>query len=97
MAIQKSKTLPSGVSGNYWKLFSAHLSKPKGVIHVTCILRLFVDEAHSIASPDEPIEGIAIATSFDTTVQEITGNMIALCYAKTKEANHPDLADGVDV
>lgn len=47
MALQKSKELPSGVSGNYWKIISTSVDRLKSELSVK--IALFKDKAASDA------------------------------------------------
>lgn len=44
MAIQKSKTLPSGVTGNYWRLKNAVIDIDR--MEVNMVLGLYLDQTH---------------------------------------------------
>ncbi len=44
MAIQKTKTLPNGVTGDYWRLSMFHVDIDK--LRVEFVISLFVDSTH---------------------------------------------------
>lgn len=107
MALSKSKTLPNGTSGNYWKIVEEHYDR---VSHVcTWSIALFVSHDVSVLGADL---GLTKHFSKVLTSDEATGNRTALgyTYIKSKSAEavknmppststHPfdsDLKDAVD-
>lgn len=94
MAFLKEKVLPNGTKGEYWRVTHISLTKPGAVIRVVCIVELYVNATHKDTAP---LPGTAVSTSFETTMQEAMGNLVALCYIKTKQKNHPALAGALDV
>lgn len=80
MAITKSKTLPSGVSGDYWRIttitFDRQVLKARGTIG------LFKDAAASAAG--KPHIGATKTFEFSFTVSDLTSpsNIIAMVYTK---------------
>lgn len=106
MAIQKSKTLQNGATGNYWKITNISIDREKLV--ATCRVELFKDSSFS------NIGSLGSAKVFRVTVtkQQIAGDITAVCYTAIKtQANQSvtnpvthesapkdaDLAGGTDV
>jgi hypothetical protein len=93
MALIKSTTLPSGITGEYWKLTSFAGKKSAGGATAAATLSLFKDAQHASS---EPIGGASLSFKFEFTDQELVGNMPALLYQKIKDKNHPTLDGAVD-
>lgn len=113
MAIQKTKNLPNGSTGNYWKITAEVCDRLK----LTCsyTITLFADKAH--ADNRSPDLGLSKKYTFTCTKGELGGDITALGYdkIKTKAASmvtpatvrgittpapymfDPDLAGGTDV
>lgn len=91
MAIQKSKTLANGATGNYWKVTQAKVDKQAMKVRAT--MSLFVDQAHSVIASlnSNKIFNISV------TKAQLSGDVIALCYTQIKTLNDPDLSGGTDV
>lgn len=111
MAIQKTKTLPSGVIGNYWRIYS--ITVDVDTLNVTFSLGLYVDQASSGLGKQPILKGKNYSFHF-TREQILSGNIMALGYtailAKAStlvpppfdlDATHipfdSDLSDGVSV
>lgn len=109
MAIQKQKDLPSGISGNYWKISKVNLD----TVNSRCgySISLFKDKATSDAGASSL--GFSKSFQFPLSDEELVGDLRAVGYAKIKEkaamlvmnlqgeqtniAFDPDLANGIDV
>jgi hypothetical protein len=79
MALQKLKELPSGASGNYWKIISAQADRlnPQLIVKIA----LFKDKAASDASK----QSMQVHTfSGAKTKQELEGNLVELGYDMIK-------------
>ena len=79
MALQKSKTLPNGATGNYWKII--YIGVDKRSLRVNYQIDLYMDIAHS---------GIASLNytknySFMMTNQQMAGDLTSLGYTKIKD------------
>lgn len=81
MAIQKSKTLANGASGNYWKITSESYDKPS--FKCSWIITLFCDKAHADAGA--PSLGFSKTYTHTATKEELSGDRTALGYKKIKE------------
>ena len=109
MALQKSKTLASGESGNYWRVSNLSFKRAGMVLDIE--LALYKD-ATLAAAGAAPLP-CSHKFSFVITQQEIVGNLVAMAYTKIKAAvaalhppisgsgpdasYYPDLLDAVDV
>ena len=82
MAIQKSKTLASGASGDYWRITQINIDRQNLQIQGT--IALFKDAAASAAG--QPPIGAAKVFQFPFTMVEFAAspNAIAFVYAKIK-------------
>lgn len=81
MALQKSKTLDSGVSGDYWRFTSFHAERFSGpTITATWNIALFKDSATSAAGGTSL--GLTKTYTFPVTSMEVGGDMRALGYTK---------------
>lgn len=76
MAIQKSKSLSNGVSGNYWKIVS--ISVDRMAMNMDVRLALFADAAHKDVSP----VGVVKSFKLPCTKEELLGNLAATAYTK---------------
>ncbi len=92
MALQKSKTLPSGVTGNHWDITMGRFSVANGIITVDAVLDLFKDSTPGIA----PI-GFSHSFQFVLTPQELVGNLPATVFEKIVAFANSDIPniDGV--
>lgn len=85
MALQKSKELTSGVSGDYWKLLIKELSGSKTI----CAVSLYKDAA-ARAADKSVLESVVYSWSGEDNPCTIAAmdvadsNPIKLCYAKLK-------------
>lgn len=93
MAIQKTKTLANGATGNYWKIVSAEVNVLNLV--ATWTFALFCDKAHADNVPNDPISGGKLLQRGITKEQKKT-DLFALGYAAAKTSDDPDFAGGVD-
>lgn len=80
MAIIKSKTLPSGVSGDYWRITSILFDRQN--FKATGTIGLFKDQAASAAG--KPHIGLTKSFHFSFTITDLSmpSNIIALVYSK---------------
>lgn len=80
MAIQKTKTLPNGTSGNYWKITQVLCNKQTKVCSFEISLYLTKELADAGAPP------LSVKKVFSSAVSavDMTGNMIALGYTTIK-------------
>ena len=92
MAIQKTKTLANGMTGNYWKITSVSVDKQSMKLKVT--MALFVAQANTATSPIPTTNKLF---TFTVTKVDLMGDLVALCYASIKAKNDPDLTGGTDV
>lgn len=106
MAIQKTKDLECGASGNYWKITNVHMDKQG--LTVTWTISLFLDSTHAASRlPALPISKVYSLGSL--THDQTIGNLVALGYTTIVEQSaalipnlggsgthvfDPDLADG---
>ena len=89
MALKKTKTLPSGVSGEYWKIISETYDR---INHqVTWQIALFKDQAHRTG------EHLGIIKQFSRSInaEEATGNRTALGYNTIKQQSSEMITCGV--
>lgn len=92
MALQKSITLPNGISGNYIRVgdsYEINRREKTLTAHVT----LFLDAAHAQARPDLPLAVIALVQLVDAefdaylgrdALATAGGNVVAQLYAAAK-------------
>lgn len=80
MAIQKEKTLASGITGNYWRITSINIDRQN--LRIMAVIALFKDAAAS-ASGLPPI-GDYKTFNFNFTMAEFSAspNAIAFAYGK---------------
>lgn len=107
MALQKTKSLDNGTTGDYWKITSIIYNRSASRLAV--IITLFLDKSHGIA-----FKGLNYfkSYSFPITLDDATGNVIQFAYdqikiAANQAANNPppmfkdspdtDLSDAEDV
>lgn len=83
MAILKSKTLPNGAVGNYWRILDIHIGLQSKKVDGT--IGLFKDRATSQAG-DPPLGGV-ITFSFPLVVADLVSaeNVITWVYTKIME------------
>lgn len=93
MALIKSTTLPSGVTGDYWKLTAFTVKKQGSIAKAAAQLELFKDSSYATS---DAIPNTAIGFLFTLTPQELVGNVPALLYQKIKDKNHPTLVGATD-
>lgn len=95
MALQKEKTLPSGESGNYWRVSNLSFKRAGMVLDIE--LALYKD-ATLAAAGASPLP-CSHRFSFVLTPLELTGNLVAMAYTKIKAAIdelHPPLSGAGD-
>lgn len=80
MAIQKEKTLPNGVIGNYWRILSIVLDRESCV--ATGRIALYKDKATADAGGTHL--GVIKSFTFSFTVQELLASPDAITYAYSK-------------
>jgi len=80
MAIQKEKTLSSGITGNYWRITSVNINRQS--LRMMVVIALFKDAAASAAG--KPPIGDYKNFSFNFTMAEFAAasNAIAFAYGK---------------
>lgn len=78
MAIQKTKTLPNGAQGNYWKITSIAIDRQASKIDAK--IALFKDKATSDAGA--PALGAIKHFSFPCVKSELSADVVELCYIK---------------
>ena len=93
MALIKSTTLPSGVTGEYWRLTAFSVVKKGESSTGMAKLELFKDSSHATGYP---IPNTTLCFSFTFTPQELIGNVPALLYQRIKDKNHPTLTGATD-
>lgn len=95
MALIKKTDFELGYSGEYWRVSSVRMDKPKhSVIKMHVRLSLYRNAQDSAAG--QPVL-LTKSMSFNVTAQEVAaGNLIALAYEKIKAKNYPMLANAVD-
>jgi len=80
MGLEKTKTLPNGTSGKYWKITALNCDKVN--LKVTFHISLFINKAHSDAKGSSL--DITKVFHFTCTSLELSGDLTALGYAKIK-------------
>lgn len=105
MALQKEKTLPSGVTGNYWRVSGLRFTR--GDMQLDMTISLYKDGTPGLA----PL-GAFYTVRVTLSPQDLLGNLVAMAYTKIKDyANSDvpntdgngthkgiaDLADSIDV
>ncbi len=91
MALQKEKTLPSGESGNYWRISELHFQRNSMTVTANLSLYKSAELAAAGASPMPESRQFV----FTITQQELLGNVVAAAYAKIKAmiaALHPPIS-----
>lgn len=87
MALNKQKTLVNGAVGEYWKVTHFTVDKMDLVIKIS--LELF----KSAIQKDIASLGVVKSFEFPITLVELTGDLVALCYAKVKAFASSDVAN----
>lgn len=84
MAIQKTKVLQNGASGNYWRIMNINVNRV--TLTASCQIGLFKDAA--TAAANKPDLGLVKTFHFPFTVGEISQitNIVAYIYAKVMTA-----------
>lgn len=78
MALQKSKTLPDGSTGNYWRISTATFNRE--TLAVECNLKLYMDKAHADAGA--PSLNKIKTFKFTVLAADLDGDIRALVYTK---------------
>lgn len=92
MALQKTKTLVTGLAAEYWKVTACNLDV-NGLL-LFCVLSLYKDSSYR----DTP-EAVCLVKDFmfPVTDLESNGNLRSLSYDKIKASSDPDISGSVDV
>lgn len=77
MAIQKTKVLSNGISGNYWKITELHIFRLVNTIHYS--ITLFHNSLATLPLP------LSKQYKFLLTDEELDGDLIEIGYLKIKE------------
>ena len=86
MALKKTKELPSGVTGEYWKVTGIYVDREK--LTLTATISLFKDKAASDAGKSNL--GICGTFSKVFTKEELMNDVVPMAYLMVKElANDP--------
>lgn len=90
MAIQKTKTLPSGLSGNYWRILNINFDRT--TLKAQGKIGLFKDAAASAAGKPH-IPGTEKTFVFPFVVSDLAmpSNIIALVYTKIMDIANQDV------
>lgn len=81
MAIQKTKNLPNGTSGNYWRIEDIAINRPSLLVVVS--VALYLDASH--AASGAPNLGLVKHFRFNLLTSELTGsNIISTLYTKIR-------------
>lgn len=80
MAIQKSKTLPNGASGNYWRITSIYIDRQG----LSCTGRIALFKDASTSASGAPPLGVSKVFSFPLVLSEFfnADNVISFMYEK---------------
>lgn len=85
MALKKSKQLPNGVTGEYWKIVKIEADKIK--LTLTVALDLFLNESKKDSASLNHLK----VRSFKCLKEELQGDLAAIGYAKLKAHANLDL------
>lgn len=80
MAIQKSKTLPNGVTGDYWRITQVSIVSTNMTFNVT--ISLFLSQAAFMAGAKPLTSNKIYRLTF--TGPDLVGDIIATTYGKVK-------------
>lgn len=86
MALKKTKTLPNGTSGNYWKIISEKYDRVSKILKVE--IALFKDS--SLSQSGKHL-GLVKTFEFPMTIQESIGNRTAQAYVKIRDKANTQL------
>lgn len=78
MALQKTKTLSNGVSGNYWKITAFTVNKMN--MEINYVLELFKDASFSSIDP----VGFRKEFTFSVTNQQLASDLTSQGYSRIK-------------
>lgn len=81
MALQKSKSLPNGSSGNYWRLTNATFDREG--LKVTCHIALYASQA--VANSANKHLGLVKYFEFSIVGMDLSGDIRVLVYGKIKD------------
>jgi hypothetical protein len=97
MAIQKSKTLPNGATGNYWKITRESFNK----VDLSCAYEISLFTSKNISDNAGISLGYSKLFKATATKEQLDGDRTELGYniikEKAIETNDVDLVDGIDV
>jgi len=85
MALLKEKSLPNGISGNYWKITEIFVNRMQR--KARCVIALFKDEGHKSTAPI----GAQFALEFSLSDQELSDDITEALYLKIKSYANSDL------
>ena len=88
MALEKSKSTNFGVTANYWRIDSFYYSKEEN--NIAFLLGLHAASSNALKALE------SFHFNFSPTSEELSGNLLALCYQKAKTLNE-FFADALDV
>ena len=99
MALQKSKTLPNGSTGDYWKVAQVIVDKKAMVL--VCTISLFMNQTVADVVGPQTL-GVSKYYTFPVTKDQLAGDIVALAYtliiAKVNSTpTDPDLAGSTNV
>lgn len=78
MALQKTKNLANGTSGNYWRIYTASFNRE--TLAVECTLKLYLDKTHADAGATSL--GEIKSFKFSVSPSDLTGDIRVLVYTK---------------
>lgn len=81
MAIRKSKTLPNGATGNYWKIVGEVYDK----VNKTCVWHIALFASKEVSDNAGQHLGLIKTFQHKATSEELSGDRTALGYQKIKE------------
>lgn len=111
MALQKSKTLSNGATGDYWRVTNATFNRETCI--VSCNLALYTSQA--VANSANKHLGLIKHFRFSVNPAELSGSIVALVYGRIRDLAEtlvttdalgnpideqpydPDLAGAIDV
>lgn len=83
MALFKPKTLPTGVTGDYWTIADLNVNKLTKFAHVT--ICLFVNELVRRTPGAQPIDSMSFSWQGEDFPFVVEGNNYAAAYTKMKQ------------
>jgi len=82
MALQKSHTLPSDVSGNYWKVAQITFDAKAGILNA--LVELYKDQAARTAEKQPMLQQFHVFTGVTAAATEVEANVVAYVYEQLK-------------